>query len=201
MMKIENIIFDFGGVLVDWNPRYLYRNHFPSEEEMEHFLHTICTDEWNIEQDRGRTLAEGTRLLQNKHPEHHDLIKLYYDGWEIMLKSDIPESVAILHKLKEKYNLYGLTNWSAETFPIAYERYSFFKEFKGIVVSGEEKLIKPDKRIFHLLFDRYKINPENSIFIDDNKNNIKAATELGLQAIHFQNPAQLEQMLTELSLI
>lgn len=190
-MKIENIIFDFGGVLIDWNPRYLYRNHFHSESEMEYFLHAICTDEWNIEQDRGRTLAEGTTILQDKFPEHHDLIQLYYDGWEVMLKSDIPETVAILHKVKEKYNLYGLTNWSAETFPIAYERYSFFKEFKGIVVSGEEKMIKPDKRIFHLLFDRYHVNPEHSVFIDDNLKNIEAAKEIGLHSIHFQTPSQL----------
>ncbi len=200
-MKIENIIFDFGGVLVDWNPRYMYRDHFPSEAEMEYFLHHICTDEWNIEQDRGRTLAEGTTILQAKYPEHHDLIQLYYDGWETMLKSDIPETVTILHQLKEKYNLYGLTNWSAETFPIALERYSFFREFKGIVVSGEEKLIKPDKRIFHVLFDRFQINPAHSVFIDDNLKNIETARETGLHAIHFQNPSQLEKALETINVL
>jgi len=194
-VNIENIIFDFGGVLVDWNPRYLYRNHFDSEMEMESFLHSICTDEWNLEQDRGRSLAEGTTLLQKKFPEHEDMIQLYYDGWETMLKSDIPESVSILHRLKEKYVLYGLTNWSAETFPIAYKRYSFFQVFKGIVVSGEEKLIKPDKRIFQLLFDRYRIQPENSLFIDDNIKNVQAAHELGLKTIHFQSPEQLKKEL------
>lgn len=200
-MKIENIIFDFGGVLVDWNPRYLYRDHFPSEEEMEYFLHTICTNEWNIEQDRGRSLSDGTTFLQNKHPYHHDLIQLYYDGWETMLKSDIPETVAILHKLKDSYNLYGLTNWSAETFPIAYEKYSFFREFKGIVVSGEEKMIKPDKRIFHLLFDRYQIHPAQSVFIDDSVKNIEAAKEIGLHAIHFQTPSQLMRELETINIL
>lgn len=111
-MKIENIIFDFGGVLVDWNPRYLYRNYFKDESEMEHFLHFICTDAWNLEQDRGRPLAEGTRLLQNKFPEYHSLIKLYYDKWEVMLHGDIRETVSLLYQLKEKYKIFGLTNWS-----------------------------------------------------------------------------------------
>src|SRR4029079_9616577 len=114
---------------------------------------------------------------------------------ETMLKRDIPDSVTILHKLKEKYNLYGLTNSSAETFTITYSRYPLFNTFKGIVVSDEEKLIKPDPRIFQLLFDRYRIQPENSLFIDDNINNIKAAEKLGLKAIHFQSPAKLENEL------
>jgi 2-haloacid dehalogenase len=200
-MKIENIVFDFGGVLVDWNPRYLYKNHFQDEKEMEHFLKNICTDEWNVEQDRGRTLAEGTTLLQEKFPEYHSLIQLFYDEWETMLKSDIPETVALLHRLKSRYKIYGLTNWSDETISIAYERYSFFKEFDGIVVSGQEKMIKPNKEIFYLLLDRYHLKPENTVFIDDNLNNIKAAEEVGLHAIHFENPAQLETRLSEMNLI
>lgn len=200
-MKIENIIFDFGGVLVDWNPRHLYKDHFQNENEMEHFLTHICTDEWNVEQDRGRSLSEGTIMLQKKFPEFHSLIQFYYDKWETMLKSDIPETVALLHKLKKKYKLYGLTNWSAETIPIAYKRFSFFKEFDGIVVSGEEKIIKPDKKIFHLLLDRYHLKAENSIFIDDNIHNIKAAEEIGLYAIHFENPIQLENKLRSINVI
>jgi len=200
-MKIENVIFDFGGVLVDWNPRYLYRDYFQDESEMENFLHTVCTDEWNIEQDRGRSLAEGTRLLQEKFPEFHSLIQLYYDQWEVMLHGDIPETVSLLYKLKEKYNLYGLTNWSAETITIAYERFPFFREFKGIVVSGEEKLIKPDQKLYHLLLDRYNLNAENTIFIDDNIKNIKAAEEIGMFAIHFKNPDQLEAELKSIGAI
>jgi 2-haloacid dehalogenase len=194
-MKIENIIFDFGGVLVDWNPRYLYRNYFQDESEMEHFLHHICTDEWNLEQDRGRSLADGTRLLLEKFPEHHSLIKLYYDQWEVMLHSDIPETVSLLYQLKEKYKLFGLTNWSAETIQIAYKRFSFFKAFNGIVVSGEEKLIKPDQKLYHLLLDRYHLKAESTIFIDDNLKNIKAAEEIGLIAIHFESSGQLEAKL------
>ena len=200
-MKIENIIFDFGGVLVDWNPRYLYKEHFGTENEMEHFLTHICTDEWNVQQDKGRSLSEGTMILQKQCPEFHSAIQLYYDKWETMLKGDIPETVDLLYKLKKKYKLYGLTNWSAETIPVAYKRFSFFKEFDGIVVSGEEKMIKPDKKIFHLLLDRYHLRAENSIFIDDNIHNIKAAEEIGLYAIHFENPIQLEKKLSSINII
>lgn len=200
-MKIENIIFDLGGVLVDWNPRYLYKDHFEDDNEMEHFLKNVCTDEWNAEQDRGRTLGEGTVILQREFPEYHSLIQLFYDEWETMLKSDIPETVSLLYQLKKKYKIYGLTNWSSETISIAYERFDFFKEFHGIVVSGEEKMIKPGKEIFHLLLNRYHLKPEQSIFIDDNINNIKAAEEIGLHAIHFQDASQLKESLSSLHLI
>ncbi len=200
-MKVENIIFDFGGVLVDWNPRYLYRDYFQEESEMENFLHTVCTDEWNIEQDRGRSLAEGTCLLQEQFPEFHSLIQLYYDKWEVMLHGDISETVSLLYQLKEKFNVYGLTNWSAETITIAYERFPFFGEFNGIVVSGEEKMIKPDKRLYHLLLDRYNLKAGNTIFIDDNLNNVKAAEELGMNAIHFKSPDQLKTELQSIGAI
>jgi len=200
-MKIENIIFDFGGVLVNWNPRYLYKDHFQNDKEMEHFLKNICTDEWNLEQDRGRTLMEGTVLLQNKFPEFHYMIQLFYDKWDTMLKSDIPETVSLLYKLKTKYKIYGLTNWSAETISIAYDRFPFFKEFDGIVISGQEKMIKPNKQIYHLLLDRYNLKAENTIFIDDNINNIRAAEEIGLQGIHFESPSQLETRLSSINVI
>lgn len=200
-MKIENIIFDFGGVLVDWNPRYLYKEHFGNENEMEHFLTHICTDEWNAQQDKGRSLSEGTIILQKQFPEFHSAIQLYYDKWETMLKGDIPGTVSLLYKLKKKYKLYGLTNWSAETISIAYKRFSFFKEFDAIVVSGEEKMIKPDKNIFLLLLDRYHLKAESCIFIDDNIHNIKAAEEVGLYGIHFESPTQLEKKLSSINLI
>ncbi len=200
-MQIDNIIFDFGGVLVDWNPRHLYKDHFKDENEMEYFLKNICTEEWNLEQDRGRTLKEGTLLLQNKFPEFHAMIQLFYDEWETMLKSDIPETVSLLYQLKKKYKLYGLTNWSAETISIAYDRFPFFKEFEGIVVSGHEKMIKPNKEIYNLLLNRYNLKVENTIFIDDNLKNIKAAEEIGLHAIHFESPAQLETRLSSINVI
>jgi len=191
-MAIKNVVFDFGGVLVDWNPRHLYKNHFKDPAEMEHFLKNVCTEEWNIEQDRGRSLAEATLELQEKFPEHSASIALFYGQWEVMLQGEIPGTVALLHQLKKKYRLYGLTNWSAETIDIAYRRFTFFQEFEGIVVSGTEKLIKPDKRIYQLLMDRYSIQPEESVFIDDNLNNVTAARELGFTAVHFLNAEQLE---------
>src|SRR4029078_6303569 len=150
MNNINSIIFDFGGVLVDWNPRYMYKDVFENNSEMELFLTQICSEDWNLQQDKGRSLSEGTRVLQDKFPEHRTNIQLYYDQWEKMLKSDIPENVAILPQLKLKYKLYGLTNWSSETFPVALKRFSFFKYFDGIVVSGEEKMVKPDEDIFYL---------------------------------------------------
>ncbi|MBK7093848.1 MAG: HAD-IA family hydrolase [Saprospiraceae bacterium] len=195
-MPYKNIIFDFGGVLVDWNPRYVYRDYFNTESEMEHFLKNICTDEWNLEQDRGRSMAEGTALLQQQFPEYQALIQVFYDKWEFMLKSDIPANVELLYKLKESFDLYGLTNWSAETISVAYERFQFFSEFRGIVVSGQEKMAKPDKRIFELLLDRYRIEASETIFIDDNIININVAKELGLNAVHCDSPAGLRQKLS-----
>lgn len=200
-MNIKNIIFDFGGVLVDWNPRYLYREHFTNEAEMEWFLKNICTEAWNIQQDAGRSLSEGTALLQKQFPEHHERIGLFYGEWEKMLKDAIPGTVEILYKLRPNYQLYGLTNWSAETIDIAYRRFSFFKEFDGIVVSGVEKMIKPEHRFYQLLLERYGINAAESVFIDDNENNIIAAKELGLHAIHFKNPEQLQSELEAMGVL
>ena len=195
-MDFKNIVFDIGGVLVDSNPRYLLKDYFNDNREMEYFLTHICTPEWNLEQDKGRSLAEGTRILQNKYPEYHALIQLFYDKYEKMLKSDIPETVALLKKLKARYKVYGLTNWSAETFKIAYAKFPFFKEFDGIVVSGQEKILKPDKRIYYRLLDRYNLKAENTVYIDDNLDNIRTAEEIGMVSIHFENAGQLEKELS-----
>jgi 2-haloacid dehalogenase len=197
-MDIKNIVFDIGGVLVDSNPRYLFKDYFNDDSEMEYFLTKICTPEWNLEQDKGRSLSEGTRILLNKYPEFHSMIHLFYDQYEKMLKSDIPETVSILFKLKAKYKVYGLTNWSTETFKIACAKFPFFKEFDGIVVSGEEKILKPDKRIYYRLLERYNLKAENTVYIDDNIDNIKTAKEIGMLSILFENAGKLEN---ELSLI
>ena len=185
MAQIKNIVFDFGGVIVDWNPRYFYRDIFADEAEMEYFLANICSSAWNIEHDRGRTFAEGMRLLQAEHPEYHREIGLYREGWPTMLKGEIPEAVEYLHKLKDRdYRLFGLTNWSAETFDIAYERFDSFKQFEGIVVSGFEKITKPDPRLFGILLDRYGLKTEESLFIDDTAANIDTANALGFKTVH-----------------
>jgi 2-haloacid dehalogenase len=201
MNNINTIIFDFGGVLIDWNPRYMYQNEFEESSEMEHFLSKVCTEDWNLQQDKGRSLAEATRILQDKFPEHEVKIKLFYDQWEKMIKGCIPQNVTVLRKLKEKYKLYGLTNWSAETFPIVFKRFSFFKLFDGIVISGEEKLIKPDKKIFELILERYHLEANNSLFVDDNLSNIQAAKEIGFATIHVQENTDLSNELYALGLI
>jgi len=199
-MAIKNIIFDFGGVLMDWNPRYFFKDYFNDEERMEHFLKNIATDEWNAEQDRGRSLAEGTEFQVAKHPDWEKELRAYYDNWTSMLLRDIPENVAVLRKLENsRYELFGLTNWSAETFIYALDNYDFFKIFKDkIVVSGTEKLIKPDPEIWTVLLNRYEITAEESVFIDDNAKNIEVAKSLGFICVHVQEATDLEKELREL---
>lgn len=199
-MKIKNIIFDFGGVLMDWNPRYYFKDYFNDDEKMEYFLENIAQDEWNIEQDRGRSLAEGTEIQVKKFPEWEKEIRAFYDNWTVMLKSDIPQNVEVLRKLKNTdYNLFGLTNWSEETFPYALENYDFFEIFEGkIVVSGTEKLIKPDPEIWHVLLDRYNIKAKESVFIDDNTKNIEMAKSLGFVTIQIFPDTDLTKELNEL---
>ncbi len=195
MRSLKNIVFDFGGVLIDWNPLYLYRNIFDTEEEVNHFLENVCRYDWNILQDAGRPLAEATRVLQDQHPEYRKEIAIYYGRWDEMLGGTIEENVKLIRPLKEKYGIYGLTNWSAETIPIAMDRYDFFNDLDGIVVSGAEKIIKPDPRIYQILLERYGIQAEESLFIDDNYANIEAAQQLGFQTIHLEEEINLEEIL------
>ncbi|MDH6253330.1 2-haloacid dehalogenase [Chryseobacterium sp. H1D6B] len=199
-MKIKNIVFDFGGVLMDWDPRYFFKSYFNDDEKMEYFLTHIAHSEWNEEQDRGRTLEEGTDIQVKKFPDWEKELRAYYGNWNTMLKSDIPHNVDILKKLsKTDYQLFGLTNWSAETFPYALENYDFFKLFDGkIVVSGTEKLIKPDPKIWHILLDRYNIHADESVFIDDNPKNIEMAASLGFHTIKVDRETDLEEELFKL---
>ena len=201
-MAIKNIIFDFGGVVMDWNPRYFFKDYFNDDEKMEYFLKNITTDEWNIEQDRGRTLAKGTAIQVANFPEWEKEIRAYYDNWTTMLKSEIADNVAVLRKLEHsEYELFGLTNWSAETFPYAVKNYDFFSIFKGkIVVSGTEKLIKPNPEIWHVLLNRYQIKAEESVFIDDNFKNIEVAKSLGFICIHIKEDTDLEKELRDLGI-
>ena len=201
MANIKNIIFDFGGVLVDWNPEYLYRKEFDDETEMNHFLENICNSEWNIQQDEGRPLSEATALLQKEFPEHKEMIGHYYGRWEEMLGGVIEESERVLKMLKPHYPVYGLTNWSAETITIAYDRYDFFQLLDGIVVSGDEKLIKPDPKLYTVLLERYDLKAEESLFIDDNLKNIETAREMGFQTIHYTERVDLEKEVKSMGLI
>ncbi|QQL49038.1 HAD family hydrolase [Mucilaginibacter ginkgonis] len=196
---IKTIIFDLGAVLIDWNPVYLYRKLFTDETAMQHFLTNIVTSEWNEEQDAGRSLHEATELLLSQYPEHEENIRAFYGRWEEMLGGPIPETVELFRKLKASgnYKIYALTNWSAETFGIAMERYDFLGWFDGIVVSGEEKVRKPYPEFYQVLLNRYSVNPAEALFIDDNLRNVKAAKELGIPSIHFTSPEALHAEFAE----
>ena len=194
----DAVIFDLGGVLIDWNPRYVFRTLLPDEEAVESFLNSICTPEWNAQQDAGRPFAEGVARLSAQWPEHASLIQAYHTRWIEMIGGPIQETVDVLAGLKERgMPLYALTNWSHETFPLVRPVFDFFDWFEGIVVSGEEKLIKPDAAFYQVLFDRYNLDPHKLVFIDDSVPNIEAATALGMDAIHFTSPAQLRTDLKE----
>ena len=195
--NITAVIFDLGGVLIDWNPKYLYKKIFSSEEETDQFLSLICTSDWNETQDEGRSLTEGTDILVKQFPEYEKEIRAYYDRWEEMLGGVIEETLDILRLLKAKdhLSLYALTNWSAETIPIALKRFDFFDLFDGIVVSGEEKMRKPSEKFYRLILDRYHLSARDTLFIDDNLRNIEGAKSVGLHTIHFNSPGQLRQEL------
>ena len=201
MSKIKNIIFDFGGVLVDWNPVYLYSKVFENESDMNYFLDNICTSEWNVQQDAGRPLAEATEALQKEFPEHKKMIGHFYGRWEEMLGGVFEENVRVLKLLKQNYPLYGLTNWSGETITTAYDKYDFFSYLDGIVVSGDEKLIKPDPKLYQILLDRYNLIASESLFIDDNIKNIAAAEKMGFQTIHFTEDMDLEKEVKRMGLL
>jgi len=200
---IKTIIFDLGAVLIDWNPRYMYRTLFEDEAEMEKFLADITTSDWNEEQDAGRPLHEGTEILVQQYPEHEHHIRAFYGRWDEMLGEAFHDTVEIFRRLREseQYKIYALTNWSAETFPVAYERFEFLQWFDGIVVSGAEKMRKPTPEFYHILLDRYLVKPEEALFIDDNYRNILAAEKLGIQCIHFTVAEQLEEELKRLNVI
>jgi 2-haloacid dehalogenase len=201
--NIDAVLLDLGGVLIDWNPRYLYRPLFKGDEAaMEHFLAEICPPEWNRELDAGRSFDEGIAERQRLFPEHAELIALWKTGWEQMLREPIHETVELVDALRGRgHRLYALTNWSAETFPVARTRYAFLCWFEHIVVSGEVGLAKPDRRIFELTIDRCGLTPASTIYIDDSRSNVEVARQLGLHALHFENAGKLRVDLERLSLL
>lgn len=190
------IIFDLGGVLIDWNPRYLYRTLIADEDEVERFLSTVCTQQWNEKQDAGRPFAEGIAELIARFPEHAELIRAYDERWAEMVGGAIDDTVDILTELRDRETrLLALTNWSAEKFHVARERFAFLTWFEGIVVSGEEMMRKPDPRIYRLLVDRYSVATDAALFIDDSPVNVAASNEAGLPAIHYEGAAALRREL------
>ncbi|QHF43836.1 haloacid dehalogenase [Pseudomonas sp. S35] len=203
-MAIRAVVFDFGGVLFDWNPQHLYRKLIADEHERQWFLDTICTQAWNTEQDAGRPLAEATQVLTDQFPHHKALITAYYERWHEMLRGPLPEGVAILKALDAaNMPLFGLTNWSAETFPYAQANYPFLRCFRDIVVSGELKLIKPNPAIYDASLRQVRaylpdIKPGEVVFIDDVADNVDAAVSLGWRGIHHVSAEHTAARLREL---
>lgn len=200
---IKAIVFDFGGVLLDWDPRYLYRRYFPDQPQaMDQFLAEVNFYEWNAKQDQGRPFTEGIAELSKQFPQHSQLIQTYYDHWEESISGPIQGSIEILHQLKQKgYPLYGLSNWSAETYPRALRKYSFFNLFEDVVLSGAVKLNKPDPAIFKLLLNKIGYHAPECLLIDDSMANIASAKELGFVTIHFKSPEELQTELQRLNLL
>ncbi|HAS19287.1 MAG TPA: HAD family hydrolase [Flavobacteriaceae bacterium] len=198
MSKIKNIIFDLGGVLVDWNPEYVYLDVFKGDrKKMKWFFDEVCTFDWNENQDAGYPLAQATEDRIKLFPQYEEWIRVFYGRWEEMLGGPIEGTVKLLKALvaNPDYRVLALTNWSAETFPVALKKFEFLHWFEGIVVSGTEKTRKPFADIYQITLDRYALNASDSLFIDDNLRNIEAAQALGIQTIHFKNPDQLQEAL------
>jgi len=200
-VTIKNVVFDFGGVLLDWNPRYFYRDIFKNDEKLEYFMKNIITPTWNSQMDRGRTFAECMQELAALNPDFEKEIMLYREGWEKMIKGVIPEGLKVFNAVKNsgKFKMYGLTNWSSETFPWAFNNFKFLQDLEGIVVSGEEKMVKPEKGIYLILLERYNLVPEETFFVDDNINNVEVALSRGIHALQFtgteENLGQIAKVL------
>ena len=187
MDTIKNVVFDFGGVLLDWNPRYFYKSIFNDDQKMEYFLQNIATSTWNAQMDKGRSFEECMKELAEQYPEYKDPIMLYRKGWETMLKGPIESGMIVLDAVMnaQKFKVYGLTNWSAETVPGTFNKYKFLQKFEGIVVSGEEQMIKPEKGIYLTLIERYNLVPEETFFMDDNIQNVETALSRGINVVQF----------------
>jgi 2-haloacid dehalogenase len=195
-LATKAVVFDLGGVLIEWDPRHLYRKLLADEAAVEEFLATVCTPEWNAELDRGRPFAEGVAELVERHPEHAAAIAAYHERWPEMVAGDIPGTVEVLAELRAAgVPLYALTNWSAETFAITRGRFEFLEWFDGLLVSGEERVTKPDPAIFQLLLDRFGLDPTATVFVDDSEANVAAARRLGFDAIRFTGHEELRREL------
>jgi len=198
--NIDTIIFDFGGVLIDWDPMNVYLKAFEGDEKKARwFLDNICHHEWNTALDGGKDWHQSVEEKVAEFPEYEKYIRLYLEQWEVMITGPMHETVEILRKLKEsgKYRLYAITNWSAFTFNVTYEKFDFLKWFEGISVSGALKLLKPHKEIYLYTLEKHEIKPENSIFIDDNHANIQTANSLGINGIIFKSAKELKESLKE----
>ena len=186
-------LFDLGGVFFDWDPKFFFTKIISDKDEMDFFLTKVCNDEWNLAQDSGRSIEDGEKDIIKKFPEYENLIRQYYPNHRKMIKGIFQSSVDILIKLKQNnYECFVLSNWSAETFIDIPKEFKFMNNFDGLLISGEDKLVKPDPKIYLLAMDRFNLDPQNTVFIDDKLVNINAAKKLGFQTIHLTNPNIIE---------
>jgi 2-haloacid dehalogenase len=195
-------VFDLGGVLIDWNPRHLYRKLFEHEADMEYFLANVCTPEWNQQLDAGRSFAEACAALKLEHPSDAEMIDAWFERFDEMIAGPITGTVDILSELREReVPIYALSNWSAETFPFARRRFEFLQWFRAILLSAEVHLLKPDPRIFVRFCETFALSPEQMVYIDDAEHNVEAARRIGMQGIRFSDPASLRQELVQFGLL
>lgn len=193
-IKEPALVFDFGGVLVEWDPRHLYRKVFNGDEgAMERFLEEVDFYEWNQKQDAGRTFAEAVAELCREYPQHCELIRLYDLRYEESIAGTIEANIALLEKLKSSgYALFGLSNWPEEKYRLVRPKFAFFDLFDEVIISGEVKVAKPDRRIFTILLQRAGRQPWQCVYIDDSKVNVEVARELGFRCIHYRSSEQLQ---------
>lgn len=197
-----NVVFDIGNVLIGWDPRVLYRKIFASEDEVAWFLGNVCTSDWNLEQDRGRSFAEGIAEAVTRHPQHADAIEAYDRRWAETILGPITGTVAILEELHARdVPLYAITNWHQDKFRQTRGRFSFLDRFRDIVVSGDERVIKPDPAIYEVLLARNGLKAESCLFIDDSLKNVAGAEAVGMRAHHFTSPEALRGYLTGAGLL
>ncbi|MBN2117621.1 MAG: HAD family phosphatase [Anaerolineales bacterium] len=199
---IQAIIFDFGNVLLTWDPRNLYQRFFPDDPEgMERFLREVNFAEWNMQQDKGRPFADGVALLSQQFPHYSHLFQAFHEHWIDSVGEPVLGTISILKRLKQAgYPIYGLSNWSAETFPHARNMHDFFDLLDDMVISGEVGHVKPDPEIYHILLAKIGRPANECLFIDDALPNIHQAQKMGFVVIHFQSPEQLEASLRDLEI-
>lgn len=196
---IKNIIFDFGGVLIDWNPHNLYDGYFGDKDKAQWFIDNVCTSEWNSQMDKGKPFDVGVAELVAKFPEWEKEIRVYQSRWHEMVTKEVPGMVQLLTDLKQSgYPIYGLTNWSDETMQDEFKRWGIFRLVDDMVVSGREKILKPDPALYNCLLTRFNLKPEECVFIDDNQKNVDAAERMGIHALHFEGAEKLRAALKEM---
>jgi HAD superfamily hydrolase (TIGR01509 family) len=200
--KTTTVVFDIGNVLIEWDPRHLYRRIFDTPEEIERFLSTICTSAWNLEFDRGKSFSAGIAELVVKHPEYEAAIRAFDERWDEMVPGLVPGTLALMERLEKRaVPLYAITNFSAEKYAAACVRFPFFDRFRGVIVSGRERLLKPDRVIFDLLVNRYNLRAADCLFIDDSMANVMGAKSAGMAAHHFRDAEGLETELAARGLV